>query len=170
MDLDNVETIDVNAKGGADTITVNDLTGTDVNKVNIDLGQTGGGGDGAVDTIVINATKGDDTITVTNNNGVITVSGLPETVTTSNFEANDRLVINGVGGNDVIAASGLSGMQLTANGGGGGPVLAGRDRQPAHDERRLGQCAHARASLPGCLWVKTVGEPDALIGHVRFVE
>jgi len=125
MDLDNVETIDVNAKGGADTITVNDLTGTDVNKVNIDLGQTGGGGDGAVDTIVINATKGDDTITVTNNNGVITVSGLPETVTISNFEANDRLVINGLGGNDVIAASGLSGMQLTANGGDGDDVLIG---------------------------------------------
>ena len=43
MDLDNVETIDVNAKGGADTITVNDLSKTDVNKVNIDLG----GADGA---------------------------------------------------------------------------------------------------------------------------
>ena len=43
MDLDNVETIDVNAKGGADIITVNDLSKTDVNKVNIDLG----GADGA---------------------------------------------------------------------------------------------------------------------------
>ena len=37
MDLDNMETIDLNAKGGADTITVNDLSGTDVKKVNIDL-------------------------------------------------------------------------------------------------------------------------------------
>src|SRR5262244_2035132 len=95
MDLDNVETINVQALGGADKITVNDLTGTDVNKVNIDLGGSSGGGDGSDDTIVINATSGDDVITVTNNNDVITVSGLPATVTISNFEAADRLVING---------------------------------------------------------------------------
>ena len=37
MDLDDVETIDFNALGGADNIIVNDLTGTDVKKVNIDL-------------------------------------------------------------------------------------------------------------------------------------
>jgi Ca2+-binding RTX toxin-like protein len=113
MDLDNVETVNVRALGGADNLTVNDLTGTDVNKVNIDL------------VIVINATAGDDTITVTNNNGVVTVSGLAETVTISNFEANDRLVINGLGGNDVITASGLTGMLFTANGGDGDDVLIG---------------------------------------------
>ncbi len=38
MDLNNVETVDVNALGGADTITVNDLTGTAVKQVNLDLG------------------------------------------------------------------------------------------------------------------------------------
>jgi Ca2+-binding RTX toxin-like protein len=91
MDLDNVETVNVRALGGADNLTVNDLTGTDVNKVNIDLGGSAGGGDGAADTIVINATAGDDTITVTNNNGVVTVSGLAETVTISNFEATTSL-------------------------------------------------------------------------------
>ena len=125
MDLDNVETVNVRALGGADKITVNDLTGTDVNKVNIDLGGSTGGGDGSDDTIVINATSGDDVITITNNNGVITVSGLPETVTISNFEATDRLVINGLDGNDVITASGLSGMLFTANGGDGDDVLIG---------------------------------------------
>ena len=76
-----------NALGGADTITVNDLTGTDVKQVNIDLAATGGGGDGPVDTVVINATNGDDVITVVNNNGVVTVSGLGADVTISNFEA-----------------------------------------------------------------------------------
>jgi Ca2+-binding RTX toxin-like protein len=122
MDLDNVETVDVNAKGGADTITVNDLSKTDVNKVNIDLG----GADGASDTVVLNATNADDVVTVTNNNGVVTVSGLPEAVTISNFEAaNDRIVINGLGGDDVITASGLTGMLFTANGGDGDDVLIG---------------------------------------------
>ena len=85
-----------------------------------------GGADGQADTIVINATNGDDAIVVTNNNGVITVSGLGADVTITGFEANnDRIVINGLGGDDVIEASGLSGRQLTANGGDGDDVLVG---------------------------------------------
>ena len=81
--------IDVNALGGADTITVNDLTGTDVKQVDIDLAATPGSGvgDGQADTVVINATNGDDVITITNNNGVVTVSGLATDVTISDFEA-----------------------------------------------------------------------------------
>src|SRR5262249_37021801 len=62
---------------------------------------------------------------VVNNNGVITVSGLGADVTISGFGANDRLVINGLDGNDVIEATGMSGMQLTANGGNGDDVLIG---------------------------------------------
>jgi len=128
MDLNRVETVDVRASGGADTITVNDLTGTGVSQVNIDLGATGGGGDGAVDTIVINATnRNDDTITVTNNNGVVTVAALAETVTISNFEADDRIVINGLGGDDRILAMGQTGMLLMENGGDGDDVLIGGD-------------------------------------------
>jgi Ca2+-binding RTX toxin-like protein len=46
-------------------------------------------------------------------------------VTITNFDANDSIVINGLGGNDVIEASGLSGMQLVANGGDGDDVLIG---------------------------------------------
>jgi Ca2+-binding RTX toxin-like protein len=121
MDLDNVETVDVKAKGGADNITVDDLSKTDVDKVNIDLG----GADGASDTVVLNATNGDDAITITNNNGVVTVTSLGSEVTISNFDANDRIVINGLGGDDVIEASGLTGMLLTANGDDGDDVLIG---------------------------------------------
>ena len=46
-------------------------------------------------------------------------------MTISNFDANDRIVINGLGGDDVIEASGLTGMLLTANGGDGDDVLIG---------------------------------------------
>ena len=46
-------------------------------------------------------TEGSDAITISNNNGVVTVTGLAETVTISNFDANDRIVINGLGGDDV---------------------------------------------------------------------
>ena len=48
MDLNGVEHIQLDALGGADIITVNDLTGTDVNQVAIDLAAAGTGtGDGA---------------------------------------------------------------------------------------------------------------------------
>ena len=73
--------------GGNDTITVNDLTGTDTSKVNIDLAAADGAPDGVADTVVINATEGSDAITISTNNGVVTVTGLAETVTISNFDS-----------------------------------------------------------------------------------
>ncbi len=135
MDVNGTETLDVNARGGADTVTVNDLTGTDVNQVNINLSGTGapdGAPDGAVDTIQINATNDDDVITINNvGNGVVNVhmldeaTGVTRDVTISNFDATDKIVINGLGGDDVINATGLTGMQLTANGGDGDDILIG---------------------------------------------
>ena len=44
MNLDHIENIDVNAVGGADTITVDDLSKTDVKHVAIDLSATPGSG------------------------------------------------------------------------------------------------------------------------------
>jgi Ca2+-binding RTX toxin-like protein len=128
MDVNGVEHLQVNASGGADTITVNDLTGTDVTQVAVNLAAPAGGNtpDGQPDTIVINGTGGDDVITVVNNNGVVTVSGLGADITISNFDPNDRLVINGLGGDDVIEASGLgTAMQLVADGGDGNDILVG---------------------------------------------
>jgi Ca2+-binding RTX toxin-like protein len=128
MDLKSVETIDVNALGGADTITVEDLSKTDVKHVAIDLSSTPGSGvsDGSADTIVINATNGDDVINITESNGVVTVSGLATDVTIAGFDTNDRIVINGLGGDDIINASGLpAGILLTENGGDGADVLLG---------------------------------------------
>jgi Ca2+-binding RTX toxin-like protein len=102
MDVDGTETIDVNASGGADNITVHDLTGTDVNHVAIDLGGgAAGGGDGQEDTVSLNGTNGHK-IRVTDHNGVVTVSGLDSTVTISNFEEDtDHLFIN----NQIVAVT-----------------------------------------------------------------
>ena len=61
MDLNEVERINFNALGGADLITVNDLTGTDVSEVNIGLASAGIG-DGAADNVVVTGTTGDDVI------------------------------------------------------------------------------------------------------------
>jgi Ca2+-binding RTX toxin-like protein len=126
MDMNDVETFDFNALGGTDTITVNDMSGTDVKTVNVNLAGFGGAPDGLADTIVINATNGDDTILVTNENGMVTISGLASTVKITNFDASDRIVINGLGGDDAVDASGLAaGILFTANGGDGSDVLLG---------------------------------------------
>jgi len=128
MTMANTETFDVNALGGADTITVNDLSSTAVKHVAIDLSATPGSGkgDGLVDTVVINATAGDDAITISENNGVVTISGLATDVTITGFDATDKIVINGLGNDDVINAAGLGGaMQVVANGGDGADALIG---------------------------------------------
>ena len=60
MDLDDVESIDFRALGGADNIVVGDLSGTDLTATGLDLRGPNGGGDGAADTITVNGTQGAD--------------------------------------------------------------------------------------------------------------
>ena len=130
MDLDGVEVIDFDALGGADNIVVGDLSGTAATRVNIDLAGPVGGGDGSADTVTVNATAGDDAqIKVTSDAvGTMTVNGLPAQVVIENGEAaNDRLTVNGQGGNDTIDGSGVAAgqMKLTLNGGLGVDTLIG---------------------------------------------
>jgi len=129
MDVSGVEQVDVNAKGGADTVTVNDLSGTDVTDVNIDLGGTpGGGGDGAADKVIINGTDGADSIAVVGAAGQADVLGLAAGVHVAGAEAdNDQLAINTLAGDDAMDASGLAAdaIRLAADGGDGNDVLIG---------------------------------------------
>src|SRR5262249_35708652 len=64
MDLGDVEEVDFHVLGGSDTITVNDLSGTGLSAVKLDLAGTRGGGDGQADSVVVNATEGNDNIQV----------------------------------------------------------------------------------------------------------
>lgn len=130
MDVDGVEQVNVVALGGADTITVNDLSGTDVTDVNLGLAATPGSGtgDGQGDTVIVNGTAGDDAIVVTGDAGNADVVGLVAAVHITGAEpANDRLTVSTLGGDDVVAASGLSAtaIQLTADGGDGDDILIG---------------------------------------------
>lgn len=130
MDLNGVEGINFLALGGADTITVNDLTSTDVNNVNLDLGAAGGGGDGQADQVIVNATNQADVVAVGSDASGVTVAGLFSTVKIRNTEpANDVLTINLLDGDDVLEASRLSAgvVQLKADGGAGNDVLIGSD-------------------------------------------
>jgi len=127
MDLDDVERVDFNALGGADTITVNDLSGTDLTRANINLAAAGGG-DAQPDNVIVNGTNGDDVIQVAGDANGTAVLGLAGQVNITGAEAaNDRLTVNALAGDDVVEASGLAAgaIQLTADGGDGADVLIG---------------------------------------------
>jgi Ca2+-binding RTX toxin-like protein len=124
MDTSGVEQVDFKALGGADQITVNDLTGTDVDKVDLDLGPS----DGAADQVIVNGTNGPDRIAVAGSNGALSVTGLAAAVDITNAEAaNDTLTINGLAGADTIDASGLAAdtIKLAINGGDDADTLIG---------------------------------------------
>jgi Ca2+-binding RTX toxin-like protein len=130
MDTNDVERVNFTALGGADQITVNDLSGTDVNQVNLDLANPAGSGtgDGAADTVIVNGTNAADNIQVTGAGTSYAVTGLPASVNVSGSEgANDSLVVNALGGNDTIDATALPAgiVKLAADGGAGDDNLLG---------------------------------------------
>ncbi|MBB4379156.1 Hemolysin-type calcium-binding repeat-containing protein [Bradyrhizobium sp. Rc3b] len=127
MDLHGVEQVDIHALGGSDHVTVGDLTGTDVTRVNIDLGGSAGTPDGAVDTVAVDATQGADTFGVSGNAAGVTVFGLHAASHLTAMDATDQLTLNGLAGDDTIDASGLAAgvLQLTINGGIGNDTIIG---------------------------------------------
>lgn len=127
MDLESVESIELRTLGGADAVTVGDLSTTTIRQVAIDLGATFGGGDAAADTVVVNGSNAGNHIRVATSGGEISVVGLHETVTLTNAEASDGLAINGLGGNDVLNAAGMraDAILLTLDGGAGDDKITG---------------------------------------------
>jgi hypothetical protein len=106
MHLTSVERIELSTLSGADHIAVNDLSGTGVRQVAIDLAASfTGSGDGQEDTVTINGTAGNDHVNLTASGSLVTVSGLPAQVTVDHGEAGDLLTVNGGAGNDAIDAS-----------------------------------------------------------------
>jgi Ca2+-binding RTX toxin-like protein len=129
MDIKGVELIQFAALGGADTVTVEDLTGTDVRQVAVDLSGTPGSGqgDGQTDTVNVFGTAGDDRITIATSGTSAFVNGLAAQVKIDGADGTDRLVVNGGGGNDVIIAGALHAGQvsLTIFGGDGDDSIVG---------------------------------------------
>jgi Ca2+-binding RTX toxin-like protein len=106
MDLDDVEAIDVHPLGGTDTVTVNDVTGTDLARVDVDLAAALGGStsDAQADTVNVNGTTGDDSIAANAVGTAVEVSGLAPLVRITHSDpALDSLVIDGLTGDDQVA-------------------------------------------------------------------
>lgn len=111
MDMQGMQTVDINALGGADNLTINPLAGTGVAQLNIDLSSPPGSGtgDGAADSVIINGTAGADTFNVAANGNAVEVSGLGTLVHVTGGElANDRIAVNGVG-DDTVNVNGTDG-------------------------------------------------------------
>ena len=120
MNLDDVETIDVRPLGGADTVTVNDTAGTDLERVEVDLAASLGASapDFAADVVRVVGTEGDDTIAATADGAVAVVSGLAAVVRVGNADATaDTLAIDSLGGVDSISIDpALGGLVLVKQG------------------------------------------------------
>jgi len=114
MDLDGVERLDLAAFGGADTVTVDDLTGTDVTVAEIDLASTAGTGDTKTDTVVVNGSDRADRVDVSAYADAVDVAGLNARTVIAGSEPTDRLEINTLAGNDRVdvteAAAALIGI------------------------------------------------------------
>jgi hypothetical protein len=131
MDLNGVEQVDTNVLGGADTVTVNDLSGTDVTEVGLSLAGSLNpkAGDDADDHVIVNATDGVDTVNLTGTQADgVTVSGLHALVRVFGSDGpSDTLAFHALGGNDTVDATGLAQgvVALTVDGGAGTDVLSG---------------------------------------------
>src|SRR5262249_49608002 len=125
LDLNGIEVINLNAGGGADSITVNDQSATDIFEVNLDLGFL----DGQADAVVINGTEGEDFGQIADFGGFIGANGgsFPFVNITGGEGTRDTLTVNALGGNDEVDASFLpaSVIGLTINGGAGNDTITG---------------------------------------------
>ena len=110
MDCDDVETINLNALGGADLATVNDMTGTDLTAANIDLASAIGGAasDAAADAVVVNFPGTNTAANVTDTAAGTEVTGGAAVVRVAHADAAlDSLQLNTAGGSDTTTVNQL---------------------------------------------------------------
>lgn len=108
LDVTGIETAEVNTLGGIDQVTVNDLSGTALTAVEVDLAATSGGTapDGAADRIAVSATANPEAVAVLGVGPAVEVWGLPAVVrATAADVGGDRLAVVGIGVDDTFSAS-----------------------------------------------------------------
>jgi hypothetical protein len=101
MDMDDVERLDLTALGGTDQVTVNDMSGTDFRRADVDL-SLNGAGDGAADLVTVNGTDRADRVDVEARGDRVDVEGLRTTTRITGSETIDRLQVNTLGGDDDV--------------------------------------------------------------------
>ena len=110
LDLDGMEHLNVAPLGGADSVIVDELSGTAVWEVGVDVEATIGGGfaDAAVDQIQVRGTDRVDAIAVSGTSESITVDGLNPPTRVRHTDPIDRLLIDTRDGADQVLTTGLA--------------------------------------------------------------
>jgi Ca2+-binding RTX toxin-like protein len=98
MNMDDVELLDLHALGGADALTIGDMTGTELRDADVDLGAN----DGQIDDVTLTGTDTADHVKVRASDGDISTQGLRTDVRISAAETTDRLHVNTLDGNDHV--------------------------------------------------------------------
>jgi Ca2+-binding RTX toxin-like protein len=120
MDLDGVERIDLRAMGAADAVTVRDVSGTALARLDIDLAGAAGPGDAAADIVTLEAV---DVVDVFPEGSALLARGLGAEVRVTNGEPADRLLVNGAAGT-LMRVNGSEGAdQIFVISDGGVPVV-----------------------------------------------
>ena len=131
MDLNGVEKIEFHALGGADNIVVNDLSGTDVKQVAIDLSCLPAAAPAMARPIrvTVNGTAGNDKISVGSGGTGLLSTGLSAhgDRSTTPKRPTTRLIVNGGGGDDIDRCVGAHRrpVKLTIDGGAGNDTITG---------------------------------------------
>jgi Ca2+-binding RTX toxin-like protein len=116
MDLNDVERIDFHALGGADQVRVNDLTGTDVREVAVDLAEA----TDAADTVLLQGRATGSSFSFISHGEDLLARGVGADVIVSNAGALDHVAAAGTSGvADTFAVNGAGGadaLHVTASG------------------------------------------------------
>jgi hypothetical protein len=107
LDLGGVEQVGFIARGGADTVTVGDLTGTSVKAADVDLSASGGGDDGEADSVIARGTDAADTISTTPASPLV-VGGLAAETRVTGARPDDVVKADGAGGADTAIYDGTA--------------------------------------------------------------
>ena len=102
MDLDGVERLDLATLGGADAVTIGDLSGTALTVADIDLSSAAGTGDAKTDTVVVNGTDRPDRVDVAAHAGAVDVTGLRAKTVVTGGEPTDQLDVATFEGDDSV--------------------------------------------------------------------
>jgi hypothetical protein len=101
LDTHAVESLELAAGDGADSLTLNDLSGTDLGEVQASLG-------GGADDATIHGTNRADRIDVSGGRNSVRVDGLATVLTLTDPEPSDALEIRTAPGADIVDTSGLA--------------------------------------------------------------
>jgi Ca2+-binding RTX toxin-like protein len=101
MDLDSVERLDLATLRGTDSVTVNDLTGTDLVQASLDL-SADHASDGELDTLIVRGTDKADNITVGADGTAVLVDGVHTATRITGADSRDQLTVDAAAGADTV--------------------------------------------------------------------